>query len=197
VALHHLVLALLADGPSHGYEVRARFDASVGEAWGPVNIGQVYQVLDRLRRDGLVVGDHVPQSGKPDRTVFTLTAEGRGALDEWLSTPTVPRRGYRDEFFLKLIAAAGRGQPELLALIGRQRPALTARIGSLREARRATADPAERLLLHAALQHAVADMHTLDEAEASAAALASHAAHTTRTDVGVAAASPARRSARR
>lgn len=183
MALHHLVLALLADGPSHGYEVRARFDATVGDAWGPVNIGQVYQVLDRLRRDGLVVGDHVPQTGKPDRTEFTLTPDGVAALEAWLGTPTVPRRGHRDEFFLKLVAAAGRGEHELLALIGRQRTALTSHIGSLGEARRATDDPALRLLLSAALHHAVADVQTLDEAEEAATALALHAATTTRADV--------------
>jgi DNA-binding PadR family transcriptional regulator len=182
VALHHLVLSLLADGPTHGYEVRARFDATVGQAWGPVNIGQVYQVLDRLRRDGLVVGDHVPQTGKPDRTVFTLTPDGVAALEAWLLSPTVPRRGYRDEFFLKLLAAAGRGESELLALISRQRTALTAHMSGLVEARRAAGEPAEQLLMQAALRHAVADVQTLDDAEASADGLATHAAKTMRSE---------------
>jgi DNA-binding PadR family transcriptional regulator len=175
VALHHSVLALLADGPSHGYEVRARFDALVGDAWGPVNIGQVYQVLDRLSRDGLVTGDHVPQQGRPDRTVYRLTEAGRAELESWVTTASVPRRGYRDEFFLKLLAVSARGVSESLALIGRQRAALTSQIRSLSEARRSEPDAMLQLLLAAALHHAAADVRLLDDAEQAAEALARRA----------------------
>lgn len=166
------MLSLLSQGPSHGYEVRARFEASAGGAWGPLNIGQVYQVLDRLRRDGLVTASHVPQQGRPDRNVYTLTESGRAELETWMNTALVPQRGYRDEFFLKMVAVSARGEDELLALIGRQRAAVASQIGSLSDAHRASDDPLVRLLITAALQHAAADMRVLDEAEKVAGTLA-------------------------
>ena len=51
--LQHAVLALLAAKPAHGYELRTSFEEAVGDQWGGMNIGHLYQVLDRLARDGL------------------------------------------------------------------------------------------------------------------------------------------------
>ena len=52
--LHHAVLALLAAKPAHGYELKSSFELAVGEQWGGLNIGHLYQILDRLARDGLI-----------------------------------------------------------------------------------------------------------------------------------------------
>ena len=49
--LQHAVLSLLVDGPSYGYELKGAFERSVGPQWGALNIGHLYQVLDRLSRD--------------------------------------------------------------------------------------------------------------------------------------------------
>ena len=47
------LLALLADGPRNGYQLKVDFEAATGGVW-PLNFGQVYTTLDRLARDGLV-----------------------------------------------------------------------------------------------------------------------------------------------
>ncbi|MGH3199185.1 MAG: PadR family transcriptional regulator, partial [Streptosporangiaceae bacterium] len=52
--LHHAVLALLAAEPAHGYALKGSFEQAVGEPWGGLNIGHLYQILDRLARDGLI-----------------------------------------------------------------------------------------------------------------------------------------------
>ena len=52
--LHHAVLALLAAKPAHGYELKGSFEQAVGDQWGGLNIGHLYQVLDRLARDRLI-----------------------------------------------------------------------------------------------------------------------------------------------
>jgi hypothetical protein len=49
--LHHAVLSLLADKPAHGYELRNSFEQAVGDQWGGLNIGHLYQILERLSRD--------------------------------------------------------------------------------------------------------------------------------------------------
>lgn len=166
MALHHAVLALLARGPSHGYELRAAFDDAVGPQWGPLNIGHVYQLIDRLTRDGLVTSERHPQDSRPDRVVHQLTPAGRAELDRWLAEPTTRSRGYRDDFFLKLLAATTTPQPAGTAdaVIARQRRHL------MQELRDLQTDPTpldgiSALVRTAAELHLTADLNLLDHAE--------------------------------
>lgn len=112
--LQHAVLALLADKPAHGYELKSSFEQAVGDQWGGLNIGHLYQILDRLSRDKLIESERQPQPVRPDRVVHHLTPAGRAELDRWLSEPTSRLRGYRDDVFLKLMAAVQAGDPETL-----------------------------------------------------------------------------------
>ncbi len=86
--LHHAVLALLADKPAHGYELKNSFEQAVGDQWGGLNIGHLYQILERLSRDGLIESQRQPQPVKPDRLVHRITPAGRAALGHWLSEPS-------------------------------------------------------------------------------------------------------------
>ncbi|EFC86551.1 PadR family transcriptional regulator [Parafrankia sp. EUN1f] len=56
------LLALLAERPMYGYQLRAEFEARTGSTW-PLNIGQVYTTLRRLERDGLVTGERATSPG--------------------------------------------------------------------------------------------------------------------------------------
>ena len=133
--LQHAVLALLAAQPAHGYELRNRFQEAVGDQWGGLNIGQLYQVLDRLSRDGLISSERQPQPVKPDRMMHRLTPAGRAELDRWLGEPSVRQRGYRDDFFLKVMAAARLGDPDTLTqILRRQRSHLLRELRALTEA---------------------------------------------------------------
>src|SRR6266540_801858 len=100
--IQHAVLALLEGGASYGYELRAQFKESVGPQWGDLNIGHLYQVLERLVREGLVTRREVEQRRRPDKVVYRITRSGRDELQDWLKTPFVRSGGYRADFFLKL-----------------------------------------------------------------------------------------------
>ncbi len=169
--LQHAVLALLAGKPAHGYELRTSFEEAVGDQWGGLNIGQLYQVLERLARDGLITSERQPQPVKPDRVMHRLTPAGQAELDRWLSEPSVRQRGYRDDFFLKVVAAARLGDPDALARIfHRQRAHLLRELRGLAEAAAtatATAgrSPADALLIMAAERHIRADLEIVDAAE--------------------------------
>ena len=119
--IHHAVLALLNDRPSYGYELKAEFEAAVGPQWGELNIGHVYQVLDRLVRDGLAIRRSVSQPDRPDKVVYRISAAGRRELEQWLTSPHVRTGGYRDDFFLKLVAASRIGRESFEQLIRAQR----------------------------------------------------------------------------
>ena len=77
MAVREGLLALLIEGPRHGYQLKSEFEAATGGVW-PLNVGQVYTTLDRLERDGLV--DH---DGDEARKSYRLTREGEHALGAW------------------------------------------------------------------------------------------------------------------
>jgi DNA-binding PadR family transcriptional regulator len=165
--LHHAVLALLAAKPAHGYELKTSFEQAVGDQWGGLNIGHLYQILDRLSRDGLIESQRQPQQVKPDRVIHRLTPAGRAELDRWLSEPAIPARGYRDDFFLKIMAAVRSGDPATLsAVLSRQRACLLRQLHALAAARATTSTTAvESLLITAAELHIRADLGVVDAAE--------------------------------
>ena len=167
--IHHAVLALLADNSSHGYELKAAFEEAIGPQWGELNIGHLYQVLDRLVRDGLVTRQTVAQSNRPDRIDYRLTDAGRAELERWLQTPFVRSGGYRDDFFLKLLAASKLGKAELDGVLRVQREAYINELAALGEIRqRHSHEPLVALLIEAASLHTAANLRIVDEAERTA-----------------------------
>ncbi|MEU5565671.1 PadR family transcriptional regulator [Micromonospora musae] len=166
MAIQHAVLALLADGPSYGYELKGEFENSVGPQWGPLNIGHLYQILDRLSRDALVVAHREEQPTKPDRVVYEITDAGRVELDRWLGEPSPRSGGFRDDFFLKVTAAARSGAAQTVrTVLGSQRGHLLRELRNLDGLRRTAGDPVVGLLLAAACRHVEADLAFIDDAE--------------------------------
>ena len=187
--LHHAVLALLAEKPAHGYELKSSFEQAVGDQWGGLNIGHLYQIIDRLSRDGLIDSQRQPQTVKPDRVVHHLTAAGRAELDRWLGEPSTRQRGYRDDFFLKLMAAVQAGNKDTLdGVLRRQRAHLLRELRSLSDARAQSQSDVVALLITAAELHVRADLGVVDAAEqtlepAVAAVATADAASATAADV--------------
>jgi DNA-binding PadR family transcriptional regulator len=170
--LHHAVLALLAVKPAHGYELKGSFEQAVGDQWGGLNIGHLYQVLERLSRDGLIESERRPQPVKPDRLVHRITPKGLAELERWLAEPSTRSRGYRDDFFLKVMAAVQGGDAAMLqGVLRRQRAHLLLELRSLAEARRAAGRNAgvsgttDALIITAAELHITADLGVVDAAE--------------------------------
>jgi DNA-binding PadR family transcriptional regulator len=163
--IQHAVLAMLARGESHGYELRAQFEEAIGPQWGELSISHLYQVLNRLVRDRQVTQRRVRQRDRPDRLVYALTARGRAELQEWLAQPFVRQSGYRDEFFLKLFAASRLGKKELGRVLAVQRKAYAEELRALTELRgQHREDPLVRLLIEAAVYHTEANLRVLDRA---------------------------------
>jgi len=86
MTLRHSLLAVLTLGPAYGYQLhaevveRTRRDA-------PLNVGQVYSTLDRLRRDGLIED----AGNTPDNLpLYQLTDVGIIEARMHLTEPDVP-----------------------------------------------------------------------------------------------------------
>ena len=104
MSIRHAILGLLADGPLHGYGLKAAYQRELVPG-AELNIGQVYQALDKLEPEGHVTVEVVQQSERPDRKVYTLTERGRRELEAWLRAPSERGLELRNESFLKLMLA--------------------------------------------------------------------------------------------
>ena len=100
MAVREGLLALLEERPSHGYQLKTGFEAATGGVW-PLNVGQVYQTLERLERDGLVA------SGERDgQRSYALTDDGVAVLGAWWDADPGDEPPRRDELMLKVLLAA-------------------------------------------------------------------------------------------
>lgn len=101
MSVKHALLALLAEKPRYGLQLRQEFEARTGEVW-PLNVGQVYTTLQRLERDGLVRSDD--HEAGPQKT-YTITTDGAMELDVWLHSPDTGASPPRDELVIKMLVA--------------------------------------------------------------------------------------------
>jgi len=160
--MRSIVLALLADGPQHGYELRARLDHVFGALLPRGNSGQIYTTLQRLERDGSITGDDVPGDSRNKR-VYGLTAAGRDELQAWIDTPVASTR-LRDEFFMKLVLIGSRSPEQTRRLLDVQRREYLQELRDLGElARSADGDVVAELLVEGAQLHAEADLRWIDQ----------------------------------
>jgi DNA-binding PadR family transcriptional regulator len=102
MALGDAILACLTERPMTGYELAKTFDSSIGFFW-KADHQQIYRELSRLRDRGHIQGREVVQSGKPNKLVYTLTAEGRAALRQWAARPSSPS-SIKDDLLVRLYA---------------------------------------------------------------------------------------------
>ncbi|MEZ4713309.1 MAG: PadR family transcriptional regulator [Caldilineaceae bacterium] len=170
MTIKHSLLALLAEEPGHGYELKNRFDQALGEIW-PLQQAQVYNNLRILEKDGLIELDAlVAQADLPDRKEFRLTAAGRQELDAWIAAPSSASRKLRDDLYLKMMTIVNvLHQPQKLHdLLWRQRDVYLQQLRDL-ERSLAQAEAGHDLLvaglLEGAILHTEADLAWLDRME--------------------------------
>lgn len=76
------LLLLLAERPTHGYELLERLPALLGE--DRVDVGNVYRLLRGLEEEGLVTSAWSADLPGPAKRTYTLTREGYRLLAAWL-----------------------------------------------------------------------------------------------------------------
>lgn len=102
MALADAILACLTERPMTGYELAKTFDSSIGFYW-KADHQQIYRELAKLRERGHIQGREVVQTGKPNKLVYTPTAEGRAAFRHWAARPSTPA-SIKDDLLIRLYA---------------------------------------------------------------------------------------------
>lgn len=177
MSVRQSLLAILDQGPCYGYQLRAEFDRRTGSTW-PLNVGQIYNTLERLERDGLVEKGEIDAHG---HVYWQITDAGRTAAREWLASPVERSQGTRDELAIKLAVAATLPGVDVSPAIEAQRQASLGRLEELNGAR-ATVSPADgpeqlarSLVLDSLAFAAEAELRWLDHVAARLAAHPDHA----------------------
>jgi DNA-binding PadR family transcriptional regulator len=163
-----VMLAMLAKEPSHGYELRARIRHALGPLGDTMNAGQVYVVLTRLEKAGLVTSEAAEGlADRPDRKVYALTANGQRRVADWLAEPSWPKPDLA-EFHLKLVAAAAAGLADPVTIVDMQRREVLRRLRDAQRAAMAGPDGSDAaLLLEGVVLRLQADVRWLEACEQS------------------------------
>ena len=127
MSVRQSLLAILDQGPCYGYQLRHEFDRRTGSTW-PLNVGQIYNTLERLERDGLVGRGAADAQG---HVYWQITDAGSSEVAHWLSSPVIRPQATRDELAIKLAVAATLPGVDVTAVIRAQRRASLAHLQSL------------------------------------------------------------------
>jgi DNA-binding PadR family transcriptional regulator len=167
MSVRQSLLAILDQGPCYGYQLRAEFDRRTGSTW-PLNVGQIYNTLDRLERDGLVEKGDVDEHG---HVYWEITDAGSAEVRDWLASPVQRAQGTRDELAIKLAVAATLPGVDVADIIQTQRRASLVQLQELNRAKYAGANPdgpeelAWSLVVDSMIFSAEAEVRWLDHSE--------------------------------
>ena len=88
-ALEMILLGLMADGETYGYEIITQLNRQGGTIFGGAKEGTIYPILYRLEEMRLIRSRLAVEGGR-SRKYYALTSEGQAALEEL--------RGFWQEF---------------------------------------------------------------------------------------------------
>jgi len=163
------LLAILNQGPCYGYQLRTEFDRRTGSSW-PVNVGQIYNTLDRLERDKLIRRSDF--DSEQQNTYFEITDVGRHEVEHWLGSPVARSSATRDELAIKLAIAVTLPGVDIAKVIQIQRTATLETLQELTRTKNATDNPesaeelAWLLIVDSMIFAAEAEVRWLDHSEA-------------------------------
>lgn len=82
--LKHGILGLLNYHQMTGYEIMRTFQDSLHFFWS-AQTSQIYRELQTLEQKGWVGKTVMPQQGRPDKNIYTITQTGHEELLRWLA----------------------------------------------------------------------------------------------------------------
>lgn len=98
--LKHGILGLINNNDKTGYEIMTVFRDSLNHFW-TAQTSQIYRELQTMEKSGWISRTYVPQTGKPDKHVYSITPSGYEELLRWLRDDNLPA-GFRNPFLMKI-----------------------------------------------------------------------------------------------
>jgi len=165
----NIILGLLCERPMHGYELArlVQEDAALRAIWR-IERSEVYFLLGKLSRSGLVVEQGAQQASGPKRVVFAPTEAGRAAFLRWLQTPEQRPRNLRTALLARVYMALRYDPHIAVELVEAQKQFLTDWLAQERQRR--PQDEVVALVYRLRAAQAAAALEALDDLRALALA---------------------------
>jgi PadR family transcriptional regulator AphA len=144
MSLRLALLGLLAVEPASGYDLKRAINRSTFFIWNATG-PQIYTTLHKLREECFITSEALPQHGKPDKQIHTITEAGRSALAQLVSEP-IRAAVTRDEVLLRIFFGNFADQRAI-------RHELRAYLDRIREERAAMEATETRILAHPGRKH--------------------------------------------
>jgi DNA-binding PadR family transcriptional regulator len=144
MSLRFGLLGLLALEPRSGYDLKRTIDRSTYFIWNATG-PQIYNTLHKLHADGYITSRSLPQKGRPDKQVHTVTPRGLSALTEFISEP-IRSSVTRDEVLLRIFFGNFAGKQTI-------RRELKAYLDRIRDERGAMESTEARVTAHPGRKH--------------------------------------------
>lgn len=129
--LETMILGMLADGATHGYELRRRLSIILGPL-RTLSFGSLYPGLKRLAATGDIERVSTQTSTRRSTAVYAITEQGQRRLDSWLKGNSPA--DWDDEGFLIRMAFFSRTQARIrLRILQGRRTRLEERLAALGE----------------------------------------------------------------
>lgn len=161
-----MVLALLAEGDMHPYEMMRLLRQRRDDRLVPITNGTMYHTVARLEAGGLLAETGTDRDGnRPERTTYSRTDTGRDAVEEWVRRE-LSRIDRAAHFGIALAEAHNLDRSEVIDLLSARQAALSAarlEMGEGRAEARERGVP-EQFLLEVEREELLADaeLHWLD-----------------------------------
>lgn len=99
-----LCLGILSLGDATGYEIKKLMAEGSFSFFSEASYGSIYPALTKLTDEGLITCRAESQSKRPDKKIYSLTADGRTQLESALEKTPRPDKN-RSEFLAALLFA--------------------------------------------------------------------------------------------
>ncbi|WP_423923874.1 PadR family transcriptional regulator [Frigoribacterium sp. 2-23] len=133
MVLDILLLAVLQQGPVHGYELKRRVRRP---SLTPVSNNSLYPSLRRFEAGGAVTVTLEKLEGRPQRRVYAITPDGSRLLHDLLTTFPVDRAADDDQFYVRLASFDALSTDERDAILAARLEALDLKVEHVRHLQR-------------------------------------------------------------
>jgi PadR family transcriptional regulator, regulatory protein AphA len=114
-----LVLGILSFGEASGYEIKKMVEDGRFSHFIDASYGSIYPALTALTAEGLLTVRAEEQTGRPDKKVYAITANGRASLTRSLSV--IPMKDkFKSEFLFQMLLADYLAPASAAAAINKQ-----------------------------------------------------------------------------
>lgn len=95
-----VILGMLMNRSLSGYEIKQLYE-DIFSYFYSSSYGTIYPMLHRMEKEDLITKKIVPQDGKPNKNVFTITEEGKARFNTYLLSP-MEADSIKSDFLMRL-----------------------------------------------------------------------------------------------